>query len=97
MIKGCRKKMIIVSGLNDSAFEMAYFILKDEEKNINANDCDIIKKANSIIENATEKASKNHDKSIFSRRIRPIISFLVGFILGGSTFWIVSAVIKSFL
>ena len=95
MIKGCRRKMVIVSGLNDSSFETAYFVLKDiPEADVDIEE-DILEKANSIIENYStdtlsfKKASsvrkdnkKNKEAQKSSFRCS-LISFMLGFFTGG--------------
>lgn len=92
MIKGCRRKMIIVSGLKDSSFEAAYFVLKDSEKESGISENDILKKANQIIDNslATEKNSPSgrkllsgsSEKNASTGKISSLC-FLLGFFAGG--------------
>lgn len=91
MIKGCRKRMVIVSGLNDSSIEVAYFVMKDNENAENLSDDDIVKKANSIVENSmtstvefnlqgkngNEKGEKNSQKN-------GLLFFFLGLISGGT-------------
>ena len=87
MIKGYRKRMVIVSELNDSSIETAYFVMKEgSDESINEND--IIKKANSLID------SDNGNTLCFSRGSNKgrkgvdggspfLFPFLSGFLLGG--------------
>ena len=91
MIKGFKKRMVIVSGLNDSSIETAYFVIKEGSETENFSDDDIMKKANSIIEgyeSASEKGEKRYSDRNKSPKYRTLISFLSGLITGFSLFFI---------
>ena len=87
--------MVIVSGLNDSSFETAYFVLKDiPEADVDIEE-DILEKANSIIENYStdtlsfKKVSSvrtDNKKNKEAKKIGfqcSVISFILGFFTGG--------------
>ena len=97
MIKGCRKRMIIVSGLNDSSIEAAYFVMRDNENADTVTDDDILKKANSIIENSVMNTvefgvsdDNNKEKKEKNKIKKAFISFIFGFISGGAMIGIFS-------
>ena len=86
--------MIIVSGLKDSSFEAAYFVLKDSEKECDISENDILKKANQIIDGSPEnKKISSHGRRYDTREFdseknaavckSSAISFLLGFFSGG--------------
>ena len=90
MIRGCRKRMVIVSGLKDSSIEAAYFVLKDSSGLGDSSESDIIEKANSIIENCREErcdrgVKKYEEGSKKKKDRRGLTRFVLGFILGGIT------------
>ena len=94
MIKGCRKRMVIVSGLNDSSIEAAYFVMKDCAETEKMMDEDIVKKANAIIEESfsdTEEftvAKKNkHRRKGETKKL--FASFISGILSGGALYFIV--------
>lgn len=90
MIKGCRKRMVIFSELNDSSIEAAYFVMKEGSENGDFSENDIIKKANSLIEGgdgstlcfskSKRQYLRNSEKG---ESVSPLFSFLSGFMLGG--------------
>lgn len=93
MIKGCRKRMVIVSGLNDSSIEAAYFVMRDCKDAEKLADEDILEKANSIIENCFSDTAEFN----FSRRkhkenrknfhyIKLFLMFISGFVCGCAFF-----------
>ena len=90
MIKGCRKRMVIVSGLNDSSIEAAYFVMKDDTVQESFNENDILKKANSLIANCdtetfriSSKGQKRRARSAGKSHHKSLFSFFAGFISGG--------------
>ena len=95
MIKGCQRRMVIVSGLRDSEFEAAYFIMREPigEKN----DRDILEMANSIIERCYtdtvdfKKASKDEKKK---KEKKSAVCFISGFFSGLAFFAIAAAFIS---
>ena len=86
MVRGCKRRMVIVSGLRDSSFETAYLVLKDNVSDVKEGDVDIIDRANSLVESlySDSKIKKNkatgggegHERGI------KIGSFILGFALG---------------
>jgi len=86
MIKGCKRRMVIVSGLKDSSFETAYLIMKDSAGEGREEDGDIIDRANSLIESLyadTSVMNKNEKKlKISYPNIKRLVWFIFGFAAG---------------
>lgn len=63
MVKGCQRQMVVLKCASDSAFESAYFILKNEKQKSFSED-EIIAQANKIIaENCFARAKKRRIKT----------------------------------
>ena len=89
MIKGCRKRMVIVSGLKDSDIETAYFVMKDSADCEILDDEDIVKKANSIIESSLSqtvefKRKSDNDLEKAKNSVKYFIFFAMGIISGAA-------------
>ena len=95
MIKGCRKKMVIVSGLKDSSFEAAYFVMRETSEAESMREEDIIERANMIIESSRADTSRfcSSGKEKSGMNAKAGKAFLIGFASGG----IIWAVIVSLL
>lgn len=77
MVKGCQRQMVMLRCASDSAFESAYFILKNEKQKIFSED-DIIAQANKIIaENCFARAKKSRIKTV----LVAFASFVCGAVL----------------
>lgn len=80
MVKGCQRQMVILKCASDSAFENAYFILKNEKQRSFSEE-EIISQANKIIsENCFSRAKKKKAKTAFLL----IASFLCGALLASA-------------
>ena len=91
MIRGCRRRMVIVSGSKDSSFETAYFVLKDSADENSVGDDDVMKMANSLIESCYSDTSSDRDnKGKYGRRGA---WFLFGFFTGMVTSVVVALLI----
>lgn len=76
--------MVIVSGLSDSSFETAYFVMRDGSDAEKLGEEDIIERASSIIESCYADTS-DFKKPKKKRRDSPIFNFFLGFLAGGVT------------
>ena len=92
--------MVIVSGLNDSSIEAAYFVMRDSIDAEKLDDEDILEKANSIIENSFYKTSefnitrrKNRVNTKKSHHIKLFFLFASGFICGYAFFGLMNILI----
>ena len=85
MIKGYQRKMVVVKGGEDSMFEYACFVLRNEERYSQCKEEDMIAEANRIIEENEQiktVKTKIKDHKIEKDRKKIIIPFSVGAAVG---------------
>ena len=85
MIKGCQRKVIVVKGDEESMFECAYFVLKNDKNHDNPSEGDMIAEADKIIRQSCrindKKCNENSEKK--PKEYKKIaIPFSVGALVG---------------
>ena len=86
MIKGCEKKILFIEGNENSPFETAYFVLKSNSETKSAGKDDIVRAADSIInERLPEEKRKQKKKAKIRRTLILLLSGISGFIVGGGS------------
>ncbi len=82
MIKGCRRKVVMVKSPNSEIFEEAYFILKEENEDGHS-EYDIVKEADRLLSECREKGREKEKKKI---SFGEVVCFLTGVVIT-SVFW----------
>jgi len=86
MIKACQKKILYVVGAENSMFETAYFVLRENSEDAYSGGDDILKEADRIISERlpiAKKKKKRREKA--KKTLTVAISALSGILLGGGT------------
>ena len=86
MIKGCQRRVIVVKGDDESMFECAYFVLKNDKNHDSPSEGDMIAEADKIIresgqitnKKATEKEKKDYKKSFIPFSVGALIGSVIG-------------------
>ena len=89
MIKGIQKQMVMVRLHDNTAFETAYFVLRDGSDK--KSDSDIVAEANTLVQSAFTQGNKKPKDSRISR-FRSLLLFFLGLLLGAlisSILWLI--------
>ncbi|MBE6550246.1 MAG: hypothetical protein E7670_07450 [Ruminococcaceae bacterium] len=91
MIRACQKKILFVAGAEHSAFETAYFVLRENSESLCLGGDDIIKEADRIINERLPAVKKKKQRL---EKIKKVLLFttsaLSGALVGGGTVAIIS-------
>ena len=93
MIKACQKKILYVVGGENSVFESAYFVLREDNDSHCLGGDDILKEAERIIsERLPEAKKKQRKREKFKKAIGITVGALSGALAGGgvvSILWLI--------
>ena len=83
MVRGCQKRIIYLKNSGSTLFEEAYFIIKNDLRNEEISECDMIEEANKIIE---ESFFCEDERGLVKRAVaflkRNTLPFLTGAVIG---------------
>ena len=89
MIKACQKKILYVVGAEESMFETAYFVLRENSDEAYSGGDDILKEADRIINERLPTVKKKKKRLETAKKVLTVaVSALSGIILGGGAVWI---------
>ena len=84
MIKACQKKILYIEGIESSAFDSAYFILRENIDSICLGGDDILKEADKIISERLPNAKKKKKRrEQIKKAFLIIVSAASGVFVGG--------------
>ena len=89
MIKACQKKILYVVGAEESMFETAYFVLRENSGAAYSGGDDMLKEADRIINERLPSVKKKKKRLETARRVLTVaVSALSGVLIGGGAVWI---------
>ncbi|MGM9665971.1 MAG: hypothetical protein ACI3XX_05485 [Eubacteriales bacterium] len=89
MIKGCQKRIIFVKDTGSDYFEEAYFIMKSDKDLPFAEETDIVKEAENIVNSSMGSPAESGKKKIGARTVCFCIGALIGAVISGILFGLI--------
>ena len=90
MLKGIQRQTVLIKTPENRSFEEVHFLMRSDLPPKESAENDLVREANRILEEIGFSNAKRRKKGM-----RPLLAFLMGILLGGSTvgtFWILFAV-----
>ncbi len=81
MVRGCQKKIIYLKNTQSKIFEEAYFVIRDKGLYEKADECDMVREANRILEESIAYEGKKKFKFLLFLR-RYALPFFIGMTIG---------------